>query len=208
MAQKISRMQFLRGDIKGKHQPMRPPWAIPEEYFVAFCSRCDACIDVCFDHLIVKGRGGYPQMDFSREGCDFCEECLQVCEPGALKKLIANNSKHVSSQHNSNSASNTKNLNNSGGDSEVVVDKPDSYLPPWHLKAYINKTTCLSMQGTICRTCGESCDFEAIRFKLELGGVAEPLLDLTKCTGCGACYGPCPVNSITITIPEKQQAVT
>lgn len=141
-------------------------------------------------------------MDFSREGCDFCEDCLQVCEPGALKKLAVNNSNNVSNKNNSN------NLNNRDGDveaeAEAVPAASEVYLPPWYLKAYINKTTCLSMHGTICRTCGESCDFEAIRFQLELGGVAEPLLNLTKCTGCGACYGPCPVNSISITTPDKQ----
>ena len=196
MDQPISRMQFIRGDIKGKHQPIRPPWSLPEKYFVDYCTRCDACVEACFDKIIVKGRGGYPQMDFSLEGCDFCEDCLQACEPGALRKLPADNT------HNNHSKDHSQ-------DMETQADQAVSQdcIPPWHLKAYINKTTCLSMNGTICRTCGESCDFDAIRFKLELGGVAEPLLDMTRCTGCGACYGSCPVHSITITTPVKQQAV-
>ncbi len=196
MAQNISRMQFLRGDIKGKHLPIRPPWAIPEKYFVDFCTRCDACIEACFDAIIVKGRGGYPQMDFSREGCDFCADCLQSCEAGALKKLSVDNSYNVTNKHN---------LNTSGANSEAVQADPVVNLPPWHLKAYINKSSCLSMLGTICRTCGESCDFEAIRFKLQLGGVAEPILDMNKCSGCGSCYGPCPVRAITITTPDNSR---
>ena len=29
-------------------------------------------------------RNGYPEMNFSDGGCDFCEVCVAVCTPGAL----------------------------------------------------------------------------------------------------------------------------
>jgi len=169
---KITRMQLLRGDIKGKNKPFRPPWAIPEEYFVDYCTRCDKCIDACFDNLIVKGRGGFPQMDFKQGGCDFCEDCLNVCETSALKKIPVNQ------------------------------DDLESYFPPWHIKANIDLKKCLSMNATICRSCGESCDDKAINFSLKLGGIAEPVLSMEQCTGCGACFAVCPVQAITITSPS------
>lgn len=182
----ISRMQLLRGDIKGELKPFRPPWAIPENYFVDYCTRCDKCIDVCFDELIVKGRGGFPQMDFKRGGCDFCEDCLKVCETSALKKIPINN-------------------NNSGSDYKSREETPESFLPPWHIKASIDLTNCLSMNATICRSCGESCDDEAIKFNLKLGGIAEPVLNIDTCTGCGACFSVCPVQVIKLkTIVLKQ----
>lgn len=179
----ITRMQFLRGDMKGNKKPFRPPWAVPEEYFVDFCTRCDKCIEACFDELIVKGRGGYPQMDFKRGGCDFCEDCLNVCETHALKKF-----------------STTKNNNYREAKSESTLAESDSesYLPPWHIKANIDLTKCLSMNGTICRSCGESCDDEAIKFNLKLGGVAEPVLNQAQCSGCGACFSVCPVQVIEL----------
>ncbi|MCP4126472.1 MAG: 4Fe-4S dicluster domain-containing protein, partial [Gammaproteobacteria bacterium] len=58
--------------------------------------------------------------------------------------------------------------------------------------------SCLSINAVICRSCGEACDQEAIKFKLEVGGIARPLLDLEKCNGCGECFTVCPDNSVQI----------
>ena len=174
----ISRMQLLRGDIKGKNKPFRPPWAIPEEYFVDYCTRCDKCIEVCFDELIVKGRGGFPQMDFKQGGCDFCEDCLNICETSALKKIpIPKNNNNIE---------------------EPFASDAESFLPPWHIKAKIDLTNCLSMNATICRSCGESCEDEAIKFNLKLGGIAEPVLNIEQCTGCGSCLSVCPAQVIEL----------
>jgi len=185
----ISRMQFLRGDLKGKNTPFRPPWAIPENYFVDFCTRCDKCIDACFDELIVKGRGGYPQMDFKRGGCDFCEDCLNVCEAKALIKTPVNSHQTIDN--------NNSKIREEHSESEAHSDL-ESYLPPWHIKASIDLTKCLSMNATICRSCGESCEHGAITFNLKLGGIAEPVLDIDQCTGCGACFAVCPVQVIEL----------
>ncbi|MCU7835318.1 MAG: ferredoxin-type protein NapF [gamma proteobacterium symbiont of Taylorina sp.] len=181
MAQ-ISRMQLLRGDFKGENKPFRPPWSLPEQYFTDYCTRCDKCIEACFDELIIKGRGGYPEIDFNKGGCDFCEDCLNVCETSALKKIP----------------------DKQNDDAEADFE---SYLPPWQLKATINLTQCLSMNATICRSCGESCDDEAIKFNLKLGGIAEPVLDSQQCSGCGACFSVCPIQVIKINSINTQTNV-
>lgn len=192
---KITRMQLLRGDLKGKNNPFRPPWSIPEEYFVDYCTRCDKCIDACFDKLIVKGRGGFPQMDFKQGGCDFCEDCLNTCETNALSKIPDTTKVNLKSEN--------------SNESSESLSSSESYLPPWHIKANIDLTNCLSMNATICRSCGESCDDKAIKFELKLGGIAEPILDIEQCTGCGACFAVCPVQVITLTsINFKQESET
>ncbi len=206
----LTRMQFLRGDLKGDKIPFRPPWAIPENYFVDFCTRCDKCIEACFDELIIKGQGGYPQMNFNRGGCDFCEQCLNVCEAGALKKIpfsgtfLAKNKSANKKSANNNNSSNRE--SNRDSNKEALSESASgSFLPPWHIKASIDLNKCLSMNATICRSCGESCDDEAIKFILELGGIAEPVLNTETCTGCGACYSVCPVQAVklkTIIIKE------
>lgn len=193
----ISRMQFLRGDIKGTNKSFRPPWALPEKYFIDFCTRCDQCIDACFDELIVKGAGGYPQMDFKRGGCDFCEDCLNVCESKALIKTPINSHQTVDN--------NNSKIREALPESDTKKDS-GSYLPPWHIKANIDLTNCLSMNATICRSCGESCDDEAIKFNLKLGGIAEPVLDIDLCTGCGACFAACPVRVIELKLIELTKA--
>jgi ferredoxin-type protein NapF len=76
---------------------------------------------------------------------------------------------------------------------------PDTGAPavPWHLKAELT-TRCLAAHGVICRTCGEVCETGAISFRPRAGGVPRPELRAERCTGCGACYAPCPVLGIEI----------
>ncbi len=68
----------------------------------------------------------------------------------------------------------------------------------WPWRASVT-ASCLSMNGVSCRICQDVCDRGAIRFKLQLGGRAEPQLDADSCTGCGACASACPAGSVSFT---------
>ena len=72
--------------------------------------------------------------------------------------------------------------------------KDDSAVP-WNVLAHIGDA-CLARRKVECRICGEACDAGAIRFRPTLGGVTQPALDSTLCTGCGACVAPCPAHAI------------
>lgn len=72
-----------------------------------------------------------------------------------------------------------------------------SKQPPWQLRAEIGER-CIARQQVECRICGEMCEFAAIRFVPQPGGIAAPLLDGERCTGCGACVAPCPTTAITV----------
>lgn len=85
MTQKLNRMQFLRGRFSGK-PVLRPPWAVEESLFTDLCERCDACIKVCHVNIIHRGAAGYPEINFSHSGCDFCRACAQACPSGAIVK--------------------------------------------------------------------------------------------------------------------------
>ncbi len=54
---------------------------------------------------------------------------------------------------------------------------------------------CVEPRGVVCRRCGEACDPGAIKFRLQRGG-AQPLLDISTCTGCGDCLPVCPTMAI------------
>jgi ferredoxin-type protein NapF len=82
----IARRQFLRGDFAAAPPPLRPPWALDEAAFLNRCSRCDACGDACSAGIIVRGSGGYPEVDFMRGGCTHCGDCLAACSAQALKQ--------------------------------------------------------------------------------------------------------------------------
>lgn len=85
MTVSINRFQFLRGDFSGQRAPMRPPWSQPESRFTALCTRCHACEDACPEGVLVTGRGGFPEVNFQKGECTFCERCVQVCETPALQ---------------------------------------------------------------------------------------------------------------------------
>ncbi len=88
MAKKnISRKQFLRGDYRGRRTVMRPPWALTEDDFVDQCTRCGDCLKACPEKIITVGQGGFPQVDFSKGECSFCQECHKVCTASAFLPL-------------------------------------------------------------------------------------------------------------------------
>lgn len=73
---------------------------------------------------------------------------------------------------------------------------------PWSLKARIGQA-CLAAAGVECRVCGENCPVGAIRFRPRIGGVALPQLEAEACTGCGACFAPCPTRAIVVQAPVE-----
>jgi len=164
MTSAITRMQFLRGDIRGKKNIIRPPWSLPEDVFIETCSGCKKCIGSCPEKILIKGRGNLPEVDFSQGECSFCGLCVEQCSDSALI--------------------------NYGGSSS-----------PWRIKAQV-KENCLTHQGIICVTCQEQCEPGAIKMKHQLGMVAIPQINLTLCSGCGACFQPCPANAITLKSSE------
>jgi ferredoxin len=52
---------------------------------------------------------------------------------------------------------------------------------------------CLLANGQECTTCIRACPYEAIAMEEIAGGLSsKPVVDLAKCTGCGACELACP----------------
>jgi len=57
---------------------------------------------------------------------------------------------------------------------------------------------CLAVQNVVCRSCGEACQQQAIRFSPRLGGAALPSLLAERCTGCGDCLPICPNAALSL----------
>jgi ferredoxin-type protein NapF len=64
-----------------------PPWAHPSS-FTETCSRCLDCALACQERIIVPGDGGFPEVDFKRGECIFCEDCVNACKTGALSLRV------------------------------------------------------------------------------------------------------------------------
>lgn len=74
----------------------------------------------------------------------------------------------------------------------------------WDLVVVVNPD-CLSIQGITCRSCADHCEKKAIRFQLQLSGIAAPIISQQECTGCGACVLPCPVDALIIKYSATNQ---
>lgn len=72
---------------------VRPPGALPEAAFIAACTRCGACADVCPVHAISKLppsaglAAGTPTLDVATMACIMCETmpCAAACPTPALE---------------------------------------------------------------------------------------------------------------------------
>lgn len=170
----LNRRAFLRGRSP-KYNPaaIYPPWTIEMSQFVEKCERCDRCIDRCPENILYRGDGGFPEVNFRQGECTFCGQCAEVCEADAFDLGDLNQS------------------------SNKALGEGLKEENAWSLFVEI-ETTCLSLNAITCRSCGDNCDAGAIRFQLQVGGIAIPIIDTDQCTGCGACIYVCPKNSITM----------
>lgn len=159
----LSRRALLKANFRS-YQSVRLPWVRDEAEFVDACSRCGNCIAACPEKIIIKGDGGFPEINFNYGECTFCSECIKSC-------------------------------------SEDLFTSLDQV--PWSLKAIITEN-CLSYKNVICILCKEQCETEAISFVPKVGYVSQPILFSDKCTGCGACFKPCPVQAIKLSYQNTQ----
>ncbi|EXI61428.1 ferredoxin [Mannheimia granulomatis] len=93
--QSLPRRSFLQGhfldSLKSEkvsqqgHEPIRPPWANLAN-FLEKCTACHRCIETCETQILIKGAGGYPEVNFNHGECTFCEKCVQSCEVGVFRE--------------------------------------------------------------------------------------------------------------------------
>jgi len=63
-----------------------------------------------------------------------------------------------------------------------------------YAEIYITQDNCIAWQGVVCNTCKMACKEDAVI----LQGVLKPVIDEQKCTHCGYCVVPCPVEAVSI----------
>ena len=139
----------------------RPPGAAPEVAFLAACTRCGDCIDVCPVHAIIKApanaglAAGTPHIDPAMQACIVCADmpCAAVCETGAL-----------------------------------VV--PADMWASIHMGVLeLDPERCITFQGSACGVCARSCPVGERALAVDDHG--HPVLKPEGCVGCGVCVTAC-----------------
>jgi len=162
---------------------LRPPGALPEDEFTAACVRCGLCVKACpYDILKLASwddpvPAGTPFFTAREDPCRMCPDipCVDACPTGALDPLLSD------------------------------IRKADMGLA-----VLVDHETCLNYKGMVCAICVKVCPIrdEAITLKLARGenGMALqiPVVDSTKCTGCGTCEKYCVLSEAAIKVlPRK-----
>ena len=75
-------------DNQGEESPLlvRPPYGMDESTFQSKCPSCEskACVTSCDEKIIFILDDGTPTLNFSKNGCTFCDACAEVCPEGVL----------------------------------------------------------------------------------------------------------------------------
>ncbi len=139
----------------------RPPGAIDEVSFLATCTRCDLCVDVCPVGAIVKVprsgglAAGTPTMRLEIQPCVACPDmpCAQACTPRAL------------------------------------VTPPDLWSSFRLARLVLDSDRCITFDGTTCGVCVTVCPIGKDAIESDAGG--RPVLKEEGCVGCGECVKAC-----------------
>jgi MauM/NapG family ferredoxin protein len=148
----------------------RPPGAADELAFLASCTRCGDCSDVCPVHAIIKAppdaglAAGTPIIDPGIQACVVCADmpCAHACETGAL-----------------------------------VV--PTDGWAGLHMGVLeLDPARCITFHGVSCGVCARACPVGEQALALDGGG--HPVLKPEGCVGCGVCVTACVSSPSSLTL--------
>ena len=139
----------------------RPPGALPELAFLAACTRCGACMDVCPPKALVPappsaGLAAHtPIIDALKQPCTVCDTipCIESCPTTALTMPA-------------------------GGWSDIKMGWIE--LVP---------ERCIVFQDVSCGVCARACPVGEEALKLDSRGA--PVILQEGCVGCGVCVRAC-----------------
>ena len=83
----------LKGEGKKAQEIIRPPYYKDIDAFDTECLNCDGkCATLCQEQIIIIGEDKTPRLDFTSNGCTYCDDCATACEYDVLhiedKQLI------------------------------------------------------------------------------------------------------------------------
>ena len=154
-------------------RPLRPPGALDETTFTGVCLRCGNCLRVCPAAILLPDLGEFGLASFLTPVVHFDDD---YCREDCTKCLDACPSGALWS--------------GKTGKLAAPIGFPQ-----------IDMNVCLLGNDRDCAACGNACSYAAITFVFsETDYTLTPVIDRTKCPGCGACEVACPTTPKAIVV--------
>jgi ferredoxin-type protein NapG len=176
--------------VAGDTPLVRPPGGQDEARFIGACIRCDRCRSACPNDAIGVANVGEgllnartPKMDFRKGFCDFC---MNAGNPhGAVGRVDKATGMIIGEDG----------LGTSDTGLLCSLNCPTGALLPFeHTREWVGLAVILPEECIAyrvyggCRVCVDKCPFRAVTLDAD----SRPVVDPTKCSGCGNCEFACP----------------
>lgn len=153
----------------------RPPGAAPEVEFLAACTRCGKCTEVCPPHAIFPASprsglaAGTPVIDPALQPCVACDDmpCAAACPTDAL----------------------------------ILPERRWEGYAIGRLE--LVPETCIAFQGVACGACANACPIGERAIALDDGG--RPVIKAEGCVGCGVCVRACVTSPSSLKLHHKER---
>ncbi len=163
--------------LKKKEMPNRktmlvPPGSFSASHFAQHCTACQQCIAECPNHVLQPSTRlsslMQPEMSFEHGACrPECNICSQICPTGAIKPI-------------------------------TIAEK--SSIQIGHA-VWISKNCLVNTDQITCGNCARHCPNGAIQMMPKDANDEYspqiPVVDPTRCIGCGMCESVCPARPFT-----------
>lgn len=153
--------------IPDRSTPLTPPGSLGARNFTQHCTACQLCVSVCPNEVLRPSSGlmtlMQPEMSYERGYCRVeCTRCADVCPAGAILPITKADKSAIQIGH-----------------------------------AVWVKENCVPLtDGVDCGNCARHCPAGAILMVLSDPDLSDspkiPVVDVERCTGCGACENLCP----------------
>ncbi len=130
------------------------------------------------------------------EQCRNCKACIEAC-PESIIQPDNNRQPFINFQKGECTfCGDCRAVCETGALSKINLDEQ-----PWDAKVIVG-SGCLSEKNTLCRSCGEACEHQALYFPLSIQGIVRPEINRDRCNGCGACIAMCPTEALEVCYPN------
>ena len=158
--------------IKNKEVPRRkttlvPPGSFSAAHLAEHCTACQLCISECPNQVLHPSSGlstlMQPEMQFADGACrPECTRCSHVCPTGAIRPITRAEKSSIQIGH----------------------------------AVWISKNCLVNTDGITCGNCARHCPNGAIQMMVKNPNddysPKIPVVDTTRCIGCGICESVCP----------------